>query len=117
MAEITAMSNSRLSSRVGFNQDVIKIAESNTLAIQPGLNDDASIIHLEREINRLLGHRNPKSQENLYRLLMCMADTLNNQCIAIGDKNNPEYEKFDELQDLVSHLAIKCDEFEIEGDV
>jgi len=46
-----------------------------------------------------------------------MADTLNNQCIAIGDKNNPEYEKFDELQELVSHLAIKCDEFEIEGDV
>ncbi len=100
-----------------YNQDVIGIARSNTLAIQPKFDDDSVIIHFENEINRLLGRHNPKSQENLYRLLMCMADTLNNQCIAIGDKNDLEYERFHELQSLVSELAIKCDEFEIREDV
>ncbi len=102
---------------MNYNQDVIGIARSNTLAIQPAFNDDVAIKHFENDIKRLLGRHNPKSQENLYHLLMCMADTLNNQCIAIGDKNNLEYEKFHELQSLVSELAIKCDEFEIREDV
>ncbi len=102
---------------MNYNQDVIGIARSNTLAIQPGFVNETALIQFETDIRNLLGRHNPKSQENLYRLLMCMADTLNNQCIAIGDKNDLEYKKFHELQALVSDLAIKCDEFVIQEGV